>query len=161
MKTTTRLLVCFVMGTSLTSIRAQEATVASGGTASNTSGTINYSVGQIVYTTNSGSTGSVSQGIQQPYEIFTLGTDDFPNISLKMFVYPNPTTALVNLQIQGLTDNTLEYQLFDIMGKEISNQKISQSETQIPLENLPSATYLLNVSDQNKIIKSFKIIKTN
>jgi len=161
MKTTTRLLVCFVLGTSLTSVRAQEATVASGGIASNTSGTVNYSVGQIVYTTNSESIGSVSQGIQQPYEIFSLGTDDFPNISLKMLVYPNPTISLVNLEIQGLTYNTLEYQLFDIMGKEISTQKISQSETQIPLENLPAATYLLNVSDQTKIIKTFKIIKTN
>jgi len=161
MKTTTRLLVCFALGTSLASVRAQEATVASGGIASNTSGTVNYSVGQIVYTTNSESIGSVSQGIQQPYEIFSLGTDDFPNISLKMLVYPNPTISLVNLEIQGLTYNTLEYQLFDIMGKEISNQKISQSETQIPLENLPTATYLLNVSDQTKIIKTFKIIKTN
>lgn len=161
MKTTTRLLVCFALGTSLASVRAQEATVASGGIASNTSGTVNYSVGQIAYTTNSESIGSVSQGIQQPYEIFSLGTDDFPNISLKILVYPNPTISLVNLEIQGLTYNTLEYQLFDIMGKEISNQKISQSETQIPLENLPTATYLLNVSDQTKIIKTFKIIKTN
>jgi hypothetical protein len=161
MKTTKILLVCIAMGMGLTNIRAQEATAASGGTASNNSGTVNYSIGQIVYTANSGATGSVSQGIQQPYEIYNLGTDDFPNISLKMLIYPNPTMTSVNLQIQGLTYDKMEYQLFDIMGKEISNQKISQSETQIPLENLPSATYLLNVSNQNKIIKSFKIIKTN
>lgn len=161
MKTTTRLLVCLFLGTSLTNVRAQEATVATGGNGSNTSGSLNYSIGQIVYSTNSGVTGSVSQGIQQPYEIFTLGTDNFPNISLQMVLYPNPTTSSVSLKIENLTFSTLEYQLFDLNGRQISNQKISKSETQIPLENLPSATYFLNISDRNKIIKSFKIIKTN
>lgn len=161
MKTTTRLLVCLLLGASLTNVQAQEAPVATGGNASNASGSVDYSIGQIVYSTNSGVTGSVSQGIQQPYEIFTLGTDNFPNISLQMVVYPNPTTSSVSLKIEGLTFSTLEYQLFDLKGRQISNQKISQSETQIPLENLPSATYFLNVSDRNKTIKSFKIIKTN
>ncbi|SNB33868.1 T9SS type A sorting domain-containing protein [Flavobacterium psychrophilum] len=157
----TKLLVSLLIGISLTSVQAQQATLASGGIVSSVNGNITYSVGQIDYYTNSNPTGSLSQGVQQPYEIFSLGTNDFPNISLKMLVYPNPTAALVNLKIESLSSNALEYHLFDLTGKQISNQKIKQAETQIPLENLPSATYFLNVSDNNKIIKSFKIIKTN
>ena len=158
---TTKLLVCLLIGISLTNVQAQQTTIPSGKMASSLSGNINYSVGQTDYTTNSNPTGSLSQGVQQPYEIFSLGTNDFPNISLKMLVYPNPTVALVNLKIENLSSNALEYHLFDMTGKQISSQKINQAETQIPLENLPSATYFLNVSDNNKIIKSFKIIKTN
>lgn len=142
-------------------LNAQESINTSGKTISNVNGSLSYTIGQIVYTTNSSTAGVITQGVQQPLEIFTLGTNDFPNISLKMLIYPNPTTALVNLKIERLNSNALEYHFFDIMGNQISSQKINHAETEISLENLPSATYFLNVSDNNKIIKSFKIIKTN
>lgn len=123
---TTKLLVCLLIGISLTNVQAQQTTIPSGGMTSSVSGNISYSVGQTDYTTNSNPTGSLSQGVQQPYEIFTLGTNDFPNISLKMLVYPNPTAALVNLKIESLSSNALEYHLFDLTGKQISNQKSSK-----------------------------------
>lgn len=154
-----KLLLSILLGISLTSAKAQEATVTSGGVASGINGNTSYSIGQIVYSTNSGSTGTISQGIHQPYEIYTLGTDDFPNISLQMIVYPNPTTSSINLKIENLTSSSLEYQLFDLTGRIIIRQKISQTETQISLENFPTATYLINVLDNTKTIKSFKIIK--
>lgn len=161
MKSTIKLLVCLFIGLNITDLQAQQTTITSGGMASSVNGNLSFSLGQIAYTTISNPTGSISQGVQQPFEIFTLGTNDFQNISLKMGIYPNPTATLVNLRIDDLNSNSLEYQLFDITGKQILNKKISQIETQIPLENLQAATYFLNVSDNNKIIKSFKIIKTN
>ncbi len=48
-------------------IHAQQATTATGGDASGSGGTVASSVGQIVYTTNTGTTGSVVQGVQQPF----------------------------------------------------------------------------------------------
>jgi hypothetical protein len=161
MKTTTKLLVCLFFGITFSSIHAQQTTIASGKSISSIDGNISYSVGQISYTTISNPTGTISQGVQQPFEIFTLGTNDFQNISLKISIYPNPTTTLVNLRIDDLDFISFEYQLFDVTGKQILNKKISQIETQIPLENLPAKAYFLNVSDNNKIIKSFKLIKTN
>lgn len=145
----------------LTNIIAQHTTDTSAGIASTVNGNISYSIGQIDYSTNSNLAGSLSQGAQQPYEIFTLDMNDFHNISLKMLVYPNPTTTLVMLRIGNLNFDSLEYNLLDLSGKQISSQKINQLDTQIPLENLPSTTYILNVSNSCKIIKSFKIIKTN
>ena len=41
----------------------------------------------------------------------------------------------------------------------IADKKITQGETQIQLENYPSAIYLLNINQDNKSIKTFKIIK--
>lgn len=157
---TLKLLIC-LLSITVTGVQAQRTTLASGSEFSNVNGSISYSIGQIDYTTNSNLTGSFSQGVQQPYEIFTLGTADFPNINLKMLVYPNPTTALVNLKIEDLSFNALEYHLIDINGKQISSKKIFQSETQIPLENLPNTIYFLNISNDKTTIKSFKIIKTN
>jgi hypothetical protein len=54
---------------SLSTIHAQEAIPAGGGNASGSGGSASYSVGQVVYTTNTGTNGSAAQGVQQPYEI--------------------------------------------------------------------------------------------
>jgi hypothetical protein len=78
-----------------------------------------------------------------------------------MIVYPNPTTSLVNLKIDNFNLANLSYQLFDGIGRLITDKKITEDETQIQLENYPSAIYLLNVNQENKTIKTFKIIKTN
>ena len=52
-------------------LHAQESVNSSGGEATGTGGTASYSVGQVVYTTATGTNGSVAQGVQQPYEIST------------------------------------------------------------------------------------------
>jgi hypothetical protein len=140
-------------------IYAQQTIVSSGGNTIGSGGSVSYSVGQLVYTTESGTNGSVTQGVQQAIEIIVLGTDNFPEIKLMMSVFPNPTTAFVNLKIEEYSTNNLHYQLYDINGKQIQNQKITTSETQISMEDLAKSIYLLNVLDNNKLLKTFKIIK--
>lgn len=140
-------------------IYAQQANVTSGGNAIGFGGSVSYSVGQLVYTTETGTNGSVTQGVQQAIEIIVLGIDNFPEIKLIMSVFPNPTTAFVNLKIEEYSTNNLHYQLYDINGKQIQNQKITTSETQISMEDLTKSIYLLNVLDNNKLLKTFKIIK--
>jgi hypothetical protein len=144
---------------SLFSVSAQQANVTSGGNATGTNGTSSYSIGQMSYSSASGTNGSVNQGVQQPYEIFTLGNDDFPEIKLVMTVYPNPTTAFVNLKIENHSLENIQYQLFDGNGKQIQSQKITTSKTQISMESLAIAIYLLNVMEENRVLKTFKIIK--
>ncbi|MGC8754863.1 MAG: hypothetical protein ACP5QJ_07625, partial [Thermosulfidibacteraceae bacterium] len=58
-----------LLGLGLTGLQAQESVNATGGNASGNGGTVAYSVGQVVYTTNTGTNGSVAQGVQQPFEI--------------------------------------------------------------------------------------------
>ena len=54
-------------------VQAQESVNASGGNAIGSGGTVAYSIGQVVYTANTDASGTVSQGAQQTYEIFTVG----------------------------------------------------------------------------------------
>ena len=139
--------------------KAQQATTAAGGNATGSGGSVAFSVGQIVYTTNTGTTGSVAQGVQQPYEIsIVLGIED-NLINLDMQAYPNPTTNYLQLVIGSENIHNLTYQLFDIAGKLIENKKITKSIEIIHMENLPSASYFLTVTNNIKEIKTFKIIK--
>jgi len=140
--------------------QAQESTNASGGDATGTGGTASYSVGQVVYTTNTGSTGSVAQGVQHAYEIFTVGIKE-TELNISLTAFPNPTTENLTLQISDYNNEQLSYQLFDMQGKQLSNGQITAQQTQINMNSLPTATYFVNVVNQeNKKVQSFKIIKT-
>jgi len=138
-------------------LHAQQSPTATGGEATGTGGTASYSVGQVVYTTNTGTNGSVAQGVQQPYEISTTVGINETSINLELSVYPNPTTNYLTLKTD---DNTnMSYQLYDLQGKVIENKKVSSNATNISLEGQPTATYFLNVVKNNQIVKTFKIIK--
>ena len=140
------------------SANAQEATTASGGTASGSGGTATYSIGQVVYTSNTGTTGSVNQGIQQPYLILG-GIHDESYFGFSLVVSPNPTTDKLNLKINKFNNEKLDIQLVDMLGKVLITESIHSAETQIDMSNLSVAGYYLNITKDNNIIKTFKIIK--
>jgi len=136
-------------------LSAQENTVASGGKATGSGGTVNYSVGQVVYKIKIGTNGSLSQGVQQPYLASTkLGINE---TSIQLNAYPNPTTN--NLTLITDDSESLSYQLFNIQGAEISSKTLNSKTFNISLEGHPPATYFLKVIKNNKVIKVFKIIK--
>ncbi len=110
--------------------QAQESANASGGDATGSGGTAAYSIGQVVYTTNTGSSGSVAQEVQQAYEIITVGIKETAlNISLTAF--PNPTTEYLTLHISDYNNEKLFYQLYDIQGKLLSNGQVTALQTRI------------------------------
>ena len=105
-----------------------------------------------------GSSGTVDQGVQHAYEIFTVGIKETAlNISLTAF--PNPTMDNLTLQISDYNNEKLSYQLFDMQGKQLSNGQIVAQQTQINMNSLPTATYFVNVVNQeNKKVQSDKIL---
>ncbi len=149
-----------LFGLGLTGLHAQTSVNATGGNASGSGGTASYSVGQVVYTTNTGTSGSVAQGVQQPYEISVItGIEEAKGINLSVSAYPNPTTDYLQLKVESEKLNDLSYQLFDMNGKLLQNQKLSGTETQINMGNYVPSTYFVRVSSGNQSIKEFKIIK--
>jgi hypothetical protein len=139
---------------------SQESIVVAGGSATGGGGTSSYSVGQVVYTSLPGTNAYIVQGVQQPYEITTLGNDEFTEINLVMTAYPNPTTDLLNLVITDNKWDNLSYNLFDINGKIVSkNFKIITSETVVSMQQLNQGIYFLTIYNSNKTLKTFKIIK--
>lgn len=148
------------LGISLFSTNAQEAIVTSGGEASSGGGSVSYTVGQVVYTTNSSAAGTVSQGIQQPYEIsVSTAVENTSDILLDFTAYPNPTTDILKLRTGNRNFESVTFQLFDMNGKLIKNGKVAGSETSINMEALSPSVYFLKIIEKDKEIKTFKIIK--
>jgi len=145
---------------SLWEIQAQEAILTSGGNATGSGGTSSYSVGQVVYKNQIGSTGSMGVGVQQPFEVSeVLGVDDFSEINLNLLAFPNPTTDFLNLTVANLDYKNLSYQLYDLNGRLLAHKKLVNNSSKITMKQLPSAVYYLKIMNNLKPVRIFKIIK--
>ena len=155
-----RLITFILFGFGLPVVQAQNAIPATGGNASGSGGSVSYSIGQIVYTKNAGTNGTAAQGVQQPYEISVVtAIEKALDISLEMVVYPNPATDFIKLKISNYDLQNLRYQLYDINGSLLLDNKVESNETSIIMSNYLPSTYFLIISDKNKVVKTFKIIK--
>ena len=157
----TKIYATLLLGLGLTTANAQQAITTSGGNASGSGGSVSYSVGQIVYKTNIGSSGSLAQGVQQPYEIsITTGLNE-TGVNLNLSAYPNPTANYLMLQVDAshTLNQSMSYQLYDMSGKLLESKQVTDNITNIAMEQLATATYFLKVIQNNTEVKSFKIIK--
>jgi hypothetical protein len=144
-----------------TTLYSQEAIPVTGGNATGNGGSFSYTIGQVVFTAISGSTGTTVQGVQQPFEIsVATEIEQVRKIDLVCSAYPNPTTDFVTLRIgNGNSNDNLSYQLYDINGILLENKKITINETIISMHSMVPSTYFLKIIAGNREIKTFKIIK--
>ena len=139
---------------------AQQNTVASGGDATGAGGSASYSIGQIDYVTSSGSGGTASQGVQQPYEIYTTGVSSVSS-KISLQVFPNPVADLLTLTVSDPNLTGLSYKVLSVEGRLITENKISSAEERIDFQQTTNGVYFLKVvNSHNKEVQSFKIIKT-
>lgn len=146
----------FILGLSFGLLYGQESPTAAGGEATG-GGTVSFSVGQVAYTTQTGTNGSELQGVQQPYEIYTLSVIDLDSPILS--IYPNPTSGLISLESSDPLNETLHYEITDANGKSLGNYILTGQLTQIDLTTFESSTYFITVTNATKHIATYKIIK--
>lgn len=144
----------------LSGMQAQKSIATTGGSGFGNGGTLNYSIGQMVYTNTTGSIGTLSYGVQQAFE-FTVVTSlkDNKGIALECTVYSIPNTNIVVLKIERFQLNPLMYQLYDLNGKLLERHSVVSIETSINMSQRPSATYLLTVTQKDKMVHSIRISK--
>ncbi len=158
MKIYTLFFLTFLLSFSVKAQTSHQVLSASGGDATGSGGSVAYSVGQIVYTTSTGTTGSVAQGVEQAYEIYSVGIKETAlNISLSIF--PNPTSDFLILKVEDYNNEALSYNLIDEQGKLILSEQITNQETQVSMSVLARGSYFINIVQANKKIQTFKIIK--
>jgi hypothetical protein len=154
-----RLIILTIFFFSATSLLYSQAIVTGSGGNATGSGSVSYTVGQLIVSTNTASNGSVAQGIQQSIELFTLSNPELKTLTLKAITYPNPTNDKIML---SLTDNKLEelsYSIYDVNGRLLKIGKINQENTSIAMKYMVAGVYLLKVHQNKKQLKVFKIIK--
>lgn len=152
------ILVCFFCAIKC-EILAQNTLITSGNYVSGSGGTASYSLGQIIQEKTTGTNGSAIQGIQFNFYDTSLSIIDLAT-NLEISSYPNPTTSILNIELNDFKPNIIEYRLYNISGNQIKTGLITNRITKININNLPIATYILKVKNKkNQKEKTFKIIK--
>lgn len=88
------------------------------------------------------------------------GMESAKGVSLSASVFPNPTTGDFFLRVDESDVLHLSYYLYDMNGKLLETKKLENNETSIVMSSLMPAIYFLKVTDGNKRVKTFKIIKS-
>jgi hypothetical protein len=86
----------------------------------------------------------------------TLEISNF-DISSSFKIYPNPVKSTVNIDLSSVDNSSVD--VYDIDGRKILTQKLSNSSNTINIDNLSSGMYLFKVtSDQgtatSKVVKN-------
>lgn len=122
-------------------------------------GEVSYSIGQPFYETIRSSQGSLSPGVQQPYEISVVLGDDLPEIRLSLQIYPNPVTNALHLKIDSKDYLSYSYALLNMNGQFLASGLVNSPVTAIQMAIYPSSTYLLKVMKDEKTLKTFRVLK--
>lgn len=78
----------------------------------------------------------------------------------EMLVYPNPANELVTIHMAG-NQKTYKLTLIDLQGRQIADYMLSGEQMEVSLGNLPNGIYLLTLTDNTKVVKSYRINKIN
>ena len=153
------LLTLMLGGFPVAGLFAQQEILAASCDAAGSGGTVSWSVGQVAYSAWSDAAGFLTEGVQQPYEIFNITGIDEQASGLQLIVYPNPTSGKITVKKVGSNLKILNIKIYDIEGSLLRTLEVYTEEATIPMDDLPSATYILNILEKNQLVKTCKIIK--
>jgi hypothetical protein len=138
-------------------VSAQEVVSTQGDSYSNASGSIDFTIGEVVINTGTDGTNDITQGFHQTNWNF-LGVEDFAP-DYEAIIFPNPTEDVLNIRTSMFENVT--YTLYDAQGKIVMQDILSAEQTPIQVSQLAPGSYSLILNNQTQNLKSFKLIKTH
>jgi len=136
---------------------AQEVVSTQGDSYSNTSGSIDFTVGEVVINTGTDGSNSITQGFHQS-NWSLVGVVDH-DLSYEAIIFPNPTEDILNIRTHAF-ENVM-YSLYDAQGKLIIQNKLSAEQTLIQVSHLAAGSYSLILNNKIQKLKTFKLVKIN
>jgi len=141
-----------------TVIQAQEVVSTAGSYGETSSGSLSWTIGEPVIETITDGTNTLTQGFQQS-KLTVTTINDLKFTGIELSVYPNPTNSFLSIEVKTDKQRDLLLSLFDINGKLILQKKMAGNKQTIKMQNYKPATYILKVTEGNKDIKTYQIVK--
>ena len=138
--------------------------VNSGGTKmTQANGSISFTVGELVVLSLTDSVGNtIGGGFTVGATLTTVSIHETDAAVLDVNVYPNPTTELVNIQINYSTIDQVAVTITDLQGKEVYIGKYAGISNVIGINTASYATgtYVMSIKNlTNQVLGTYKIIK--
>ncbi len=91
------------------------------------------------------------------------GINDISNASLTARIYPNPAKNELHINISDfssdLTTGNLQLTVYNLLGKEVYNSKLTSSNFTVPVSELTAGVYLVTVKNNTSTLYSSKFVK--
>ena len=133
----------------------QEVVATQGDSYTNSSGSIDFTIGEVVINTGSDGSNDLTQGFHQTNWNFVSIEDHVP--SYEAIIFPNPTSEVLNIRTS--TFENVTYTLYDARGKLVIQDKLSSVKTLIQVSQLAPGAYSLILNNDTQNLKTFQLIK--
>ncbi len=140
-------------------VYAQEVVSTAGCYGETSSGSLSWTVGEAVVETITDGSNSLTQGFQQSRLVVTA-IHELPGLDFTISVFPNPASDFLTVKVEKNDKLThLMYLMYDINGKLLLQKMFEGKEITIFMRHFKPSTYILKVTEDNKEVKTFRIIK--
>tara|TARA_B110000196_G_C20686780_1_gene448993 strand:+ start:102 stop:524 length:423 start_codon:yes stop_codon:yes gene_type:complete len=136
-------------------VTAQEIVATQGDSYTNSSGSIDFTIGEVIINTGTDGTNDLTQGFHQTNWNFVSIEDHVP--SYEAIIFPNPTSDILNIRTS--TFENVTYTLYDALGKLVMQDKLSSAQTPIQVNQLAPGAYSLTLNNATQNLKTFQLIK--
>lgn len=138
-----------------------QSVIASAGNYNVVSGfSLSWTLGETIVPTFTSQDGTLilTHGFQQ--KLIITAIDENLDTPVKVKIYPNPASEIINIQFEAATDQEILLYLLDSQGKLVKTDRIEEStvEKNINLEDLPAGIYYLRMT-KGKLVNVYKVVK--
>ena len=124
----------------------------------NTSYQLDWSIGELTTETYTGSQNTLTQGFHQGTYIITNIYEN-PLLEFTIIAFPNPTSDFISLKVESTKVESMQYTITDLSSRVLQIGKVLYETKQINFSNYAVGTYLISITQNNQLLKSFQIIK--
>ena len=136
----------------------QEVVSTQGDSYTNASGSIDFTIGEVVINTVTDGTNDLTQGFHQTNWNF-LGVDNHEQ-NFEATVYPNPMGTELYIQTENF--EFVSYIIYDAAGRIVAENKLNALQTGIDVSTFAPSSYSLVLLNENQEkVKTFKLVKTH
>jgi|GEM_PF-5909386 len=94
---------------------------------------------------------SFGSGDAAIFTTYGLGTNNEDINTFKSTIYPNPTDKLITINLPKIPSNKLQFELFDLSGKNVYKSQLVQKETSIEVPEQLKGYFIYRIMDGHKI----------
>ncbi|MEO7175441.1 MAG: T9SS type A sorting domain-containing protein [Saprospiraceae bacterium] len=159
MKSNFQLLVAAISLLLSTAAFGQSGLVSSGGNGTGAGGKISFSIGQVLDQSSNSATKSISEGVQQPFEIQISTGVKLGNLPFEVSVFPNPSSSEIQILRSSDQYQSAQASFYDLSGHLLLQQEMTESTTKINLQPFPAGIYTLRISLKYYGEQTFQVVK--
>ena len=154
-----RLLLFSLLSLLIVNSSAQVVIATQGNSTSNSDGSLDYTIGEVVITFGTDGFNDLTQGFHQT--TLKLVTVEDLQVDLLLDIYPNPATEQINIHLENFEPG-YSFKLYDALGKLLLTEPLLSSNKVIPFNSYSTGLYfLVFTKGENEKLKTFKIQKSH